>query len=146
MNTLFHKTMTLTAVLIAAGLCTWAQLAIDWYTIDGGGGTSTGGTYSVSGTLGQYDANTVQMTGGSFTLDGGFWSLFAVQTEGAPYLMITPAGPGQALISWAPDVPGWVLQQTESLTNSWSNAPSLSTNNVTVPVTPPIRFYRLQHP
>ena len=30
--------------------------SIDWYTIDGGGGTSTGGVYSVSGTIGQPDA------------------------------------------------------------------------------------------
>ena len=29
---------------------------IDWFTIDGGGGTSTGGVYSVSGTIGQPDA------------------------------------------------------------------------------------------
>jgi hypothetical protein len=29
---------------------------IDWYTIDGGGGTSTGGVYSVSGTIGRPDA------------------------------------------------------------------------------------------
>ena len=29
-----------------------AQHAIPWHTIDGGGGTSTGGVYSVSGTTG----------------------------------------------------------------------------------------------
>ena len=28
-----------------------AQYTIDWSTIDGGGGTSTGGTYQVSGTI-----------------------------------------------------------------------------------------------
>jgi hypothetical protein len=32
------------------------NLAIDWSTIDGGGGTCTGGVYSVSGTIGQPDA------------------------------------------------------------------------------------------
>ena len=35
--------------------------AFDWHTIAGGGGTSTGGVYSVSGTVGQHDAG-VQMT------------------------------------------------------------------------------------
>ena len=30
--------------------------SIDWYKIAGGGGTSTGGVYSVSGTIGQNDA------------------------------------------------------------------------------------------
>ena len=30
--------------------------SIDWFKIAGGGGTSTGGVYSVSGTIGQHDA------------------------------------------------------------------------------------------
>ena len=29
---------------------------VDWMTVDGGGGTSTGGVYSVTGTIGQPDA------------------------------------------------------------------------------------------
>ncbi len=45
--------------------------SITWYTIDGGGGTSTGGTFSLSGTIGQPDAGT--LSGGTFTLNGGFW-------------------------------------------------------------------------
>jgi len=45
---------------------------ISWSTIDGGGGTSTGGNYSLSGTIGQPDAGT--MTGGDYALAGGFWS------------------------------------------------------------------------
>lgn len=45
---------------------------IDWYTIDGGGTSfSTGGPYSLGGTIGQPDAGL--MGGGSFTLVGGFW-------------------------------------------------------------------------
>ncbi len=47
---------------------------IDWLTIDGGGGTSTGGVYSVSGTIGQPDAG-APMSGVNFSLTGGFWSL-----------------------------------------------------------------------
>src|ERR1039458_10774684 len=61
--------------------------SIDWYKIAGGGGTSTGGTYQVSGTLGQPDASGA-MTSGSYSLTGGFWSLYAVQTPGAPALTI----------------------------------------------------------
>ncbi len=45
--------------------------AIDWYTVDGGGGTSAGGSFTLSGTIGQPDAGV--MSGGSFTLSGGFW-------------------------------------------------------------------------
>jgi hypothetical protein len=48
-------------------------LAINWYTIDGGGGTSTGGNFTLSGTIGQPDAGPV-MAGGNFTLSGGFWA------------------------------------------------------------------------
>jgi hypothetical protein len=66
----------------------WGQYSIDWSTIDGGGGTSTGGVYSVTGTLGQPDAGAT-MSGGNLSLDGGFWSLIgAVQTPGAPLLSI----------------------------------------------------------
>lgn len=60
-------------------LSAYAQYSIDWYTIDGGGGTSTGGLYSISGTIGQPDAGET-MTGGTYSLTGGFWSLVAVQT------------------------------------------------------------------
>jgi len=49
-----------------------AGITIDWYTIDGGGGTSSAGTLSVSGTLGQHDAGV--LTGGGFTVKGGFWA------------------------------------------------------------------------
>ncbi len=50
---------------------------IDWFTIDGGGGTSTGGAFTLSGTIGQPDAG-VTMTGGSFSLTGGFWVVTGV--------------------------------------------------------------------
>ena len=70
-------------------------LAGDWHTIDGGGGTSTGGVDSVI---------------------GGFWTLpVAVQTTNAPVITIVPAGAGQATISWTPNTPGFVLQETLSL-------------------------------
>jgi hypothetical protein len=44
---------------------------LDWYTIDGGGGTSAGGNYSLSGTIGQPDAGA--LSGGDYGLSGGFW-------------------------------------------------------------------------
>jgi len=45
---------------------------VDWHTIDGGGGTSTGGAFALEGTIGQFDAG-VTMTGGSFEVHGGYW-------------------------------------------------------------------------
>ena len=47
--------------------------SIDRYTIDGGGGTSTGGQFSLTGTIGQYDASPVSAQGGPYTIYGGFW-------------------------------------------------------------------------
>lgn len=121
--------------------------SIDWHTIDGGGGTSTGGVYSVSGTIGQPDADE-PMTNGKYSVTGGFWALpQAVQTIGAPTLTIAPAGAGQATVSWAPATPGFVLQETLSLSSTnWVNSPSGSTNPVVVPTTLPTKFYRLLKP
>jgi len=45
--------------------------SIDWYTIDGGGRSSSGGTYSLDGLIGQPAAGS--LSGGSYTLTGGFW-------------------------------------------------------------------------
>lgn len=45
---------------------------LSWFTIDGGGGTSSGGVYVLSGTIGQPDAG--QLSGGDYSLVGGFWS------------------------------------------------------------------------
>jgi hypothetical protein len=45
---------------------------ISWYTIDGGGTQDlSGGTYTLSGTAGQFDAGL--QSSGSYTLNGGFW-------------------------------------------------------------------------
>jgi hypothetical protein len=45
---------------------------LSWHTIDGGGGTSLGGAFALSGTVGQPDAGPA-LAGGAFTLEGGFW-------------------------------------------------------------------------
>ena len=124
-----------------------AQYAIDWHTIDGGGGTSTGGVYSVSGTIGQPDAGPT-MTNGQYAVTGGFWALpVAVQTTNAPMLTIVPSTPGQATISWTPNTPGFVLQETLSFTpTNWTNSLSGAANPIVVPATLPTKFYRLIKP
>jgi len=129
-----------------AALCVSAQTQITWSKVSGGGGTSIGGAYAVSGTIGQPDAGYV-MAGGNYSLQGGFWALVAVQVPGAPVLTIVPIGAGQASISWSPDSPGWVLQETLSLSAAaWANSSSGSTNHVVVPFEVPTKFYRLNKP
>jgi hypothetical protein len=135
-------------VLATSVLRTEAQyFSIDWFTIDGGGGASTGGVHAVSGTIGQPDAGG-PMSSGQYSLIGGFWALpLAVQTTGAPTLTIVSAAPGQATISWTPDTPGFVLQETLSLSPAnWINSPSSATNPVTIPAALPKKFYRLFKP
>ena len=45
---------------------------LDWWTVDGGGTMSNiGGGYSLGATAGQPDAGA--LSGGGYTLDGGFW-------------------------------------------------------------------------
>lgn len=76
--------MNIKRTLLSAGVALFAtgalaqSYSIDWHTIDGGGGTSTGGGYSLSGTIAQTDAGT--MSGGGYTLEGGFWSIDATIT------------------------------------------------------------------
>ena len=53
---------------------------VDWYSIDGGGSMNlTSGAYTLSGTIGQFDAsNTTQA--GNHGLTGGFWSAWNLPT------------------------------------------------------------------
>ena len=72
--------------------CSAQSYTVDWYKVAGGGGTSTGGSYTVSGTIGQHDASGA-MSGGNYSVTGGFWALInVVQTPGAPTLYISHSG------------------------------------------------------
>jgi hypothetical protein len=88
------------------------------------------------------------MTNGQYSVTGGFWALpHAVQVGGAPILTIVPAGPNQAQISWSPTTPGFVLQETLSLSpTNWVNSASGATNPIVVPAALPTKFYRLNKP
>ena len=63
--------------------------SIDWWTVDGGGGTSAGAGYSLSGTIGQPDAGA--MSGGGYTLTGGYWGA-AVASSFNVYLPLAVRG------------------------------------------------------
>ena len=127
------------------------QYSIDWYKIAGGGGTSTGATYQVTGTIGQPDASGA-MTGGGFSVTGGFWSLISVvQTAGAPTLTITQSG-NTVKVLWPYPSTGWTLQQNSNLAvpANWTPSGGISNDGVNnfITVTSPAGdlFFRLQHP
>ena len=118
------------ALFLAAGVLA-QNYRIDWYKVSGGGGTSTGSVYSVSGTIGQHDAGG-PMTGGSYSLNGGFWALTSVlQTAGAPTLYITSSNT-TVTVYWQ-NVPGWNLQQNPNLAapGGWSASSGVTTSNGT---------------
>jgi hypothetical protein len=124
------------------------QYSIDWYKIAGGGGTSTGATYQVTGTIGQPDASGA-LTGGSYSLTGGFWSLIAVvQTAGLPNLTITHNG-NTVSVSW-PNTGSCTLQQNTDLasasgwaTSGYSITTANGTNSITITSPAGNLFFRL---
>ena len=124
--------------------------SIDWYKVSGGGGGSIGATYQISGLIGQPDAGGA-MAGGNYSLTGGFWSLIAVQTLGAPLLTITQSG-NTVKVLWPYPSTGWTLQQNASLSsvNGWAASGMASNDGVNnyITVSPPTEnlFFRLQHP
>lgn len=61
-----------------------------WHTIDGGGGASAGGTYSIVGTIGQ--ADTTVLAGGVNTLDAGFWPGISIDAGCNPADLVVPFG------------------------------------------------------
>src|ERR1043165_7252828 len=109
---------------------------------------STGGWYSLTGTIGQMDAGRVAATN-AYRIEGGFWAI-AIQQLGYPPLNITRADTNY-FVSWQTIEPGLILQQTTTLGTPtvWSDTTGLvSTNGLTNLVQQPLasgvsnRFYR----
>ena len=127
---------------------------IDWYSIDGGGGTSSGGNYTLTGTIGQPDAGA--SAGGNYTLTGGFMSIVtAIQTPGGPLLKVTRAG-NSVIISWPDPSTDFVLQETGALATPSVNTvwnPNLgvitfSGGEKRVTIAAPVgnKYFRLRNP
>lgn len=120
MNT---KTTLVTAALALTGAAAIAQYSVNWFKVAGGGGTSSGGNYALSGTIGQADAGG-PLTGGNYSLTGGFWAgVTLIQEDGGPELsMITNPG-GTMSLRWPSPSTGYVLQQSPDLTpDGWTDS------------------------
>ncbi len=137
--------------LLLPALGSAQSYSIDWHKIAGGGGTCTGSLYSVTGTVGQADAGG-SSRGGNFVLDGGFWSLAALQTPGAPLLSIRMTSTNTAMVYWPYPSTGFALEVNTNLAATNWSAPAQTVNNDGtinyIIVNPPVgnRFYRLRHP
>jgi hypothetical protein len=112
------------------------------------GGTSTGSVYSISGTVGQPAA--ASMSGGQFSVQGGYWGVIAVlQTPSAPLLKLT-ATRTNAVIAWPASASAYILEQNTNLaTTNWtavgqSPAGAGTELRVIVPLPAGNVFYRLR--
>ena len=124
LKTIVKKCLMLNVLLFVAAFGLHAQsYSVDWFKVAGGGGTSSGGQYSVTGTIGQPEAGVAISGGYYYSVIGGFWSLVAaLQTPGAPALTIIFVEPGSIVVSWPSAATGYVLQQNSDLTaTTWSD-------------------------
>lgn len=145
------KKLILISFLVAANAAFAQPFSIDWYKVAGGGGTASGLTYSMSGTIGQHDAGTA-MRGSTYSVTGGFWSIIAaVPVPGVPNLIIQSLGRSGVKLSW-PNTGSYTLQQNSNLAmgiwtaSSYAITTANGTNSITI--TPPAEklFFRLSNP
>src|SRR5437763_849944 len=88
------------------------QFSLTRFVIASGGGLSSGGAYSLNGTMGQPVAGG-PMTNGSYNLTSGFWSqIQLVQTPGAPKFGGIRVVAGKIVISWPVAATNYRLQST----------------------------------
>jgi len=145
------KKLILLSYLLAATAAFAQPFSIDWHKLAGGGGTSSGLTHSLSGTVGQHDAGNA-MRGSTFSVTGGFWSIIAVvPVPGVPNLIIQSLGPGSVKVSW-PNTGVYTLQQNTNVAKgTWAaSVYTITTANGTnsITITPPVGnlFFRLSNP
>lgn len=107
----------LTALLLGVGSLRAQSFSIDSFTIAGGGGTSSGGVFSVSGTIGQPDAGA--MSGGNYSLVGGFWGALPTLPP-APTVIEISVAPGLVYLRFN-GIPGrtYDIERASSVTGPW---------------------------
>ncbi len=64
--------LLLSQIWLASAAAQTGGYGVSGWTVDGGGGSSAGEAYVLSGTIGQPDAGT--LSGSSYSLQGGFWA------------------------------------------------------------------------
>ena len=139
------KTIILPTLLFVS-IASAQTFSVNWSTVDGGGGSSGAGGFSVNGTIGQPDAG--HMSHGAYEVAGGFWS-FAAETL---TLSVSNSSVG-IVVYWDRPAFNWVLDESPVLLSSppqpWVQVPfPYETNGthiyVTVPAPAANKFYRLR--
>ena len=68
------QSVTSTMLFPATPEASSSSFELSWWTVDGSGGASSGGDYSLAGTAGQAEVGAL-MRGGAYELAGGFWGV-----------------------------------------------------------------------
>jgi len=145
------KLIVLISLAWFGAVAAFGQFSIGWYKVGGGGGTGTNDQFAVSGTIGHHEAGS-SMAGGSYSLTGGFWALYAISTPGSPALNIAVTPTNTVLVSWPSPSTGFGLEQNLDLAGTnWATPSEILNDNgvnkfIIVTPVPGNRFYRLQHP
>lgn len=124
------------------------NFSADWFTVDGGGASMSGGVFSLEGTSGQPDAGLITLANGEQLLKGGFWALdFSQLGNVSPTIQIQRTGLSEVTLSWYPDTPGFRLQQSLTLkSDSWTTLSSAPANPSVLPLDMDHLFFRLLKP
>jgi len=124
-------TLTILLLVSVALAQTGNGFDLTWFTVDGGGSTSSGGPYVLSGTIGQSDAG--GLSGGSYMLVGGFWSAFTEKPTAIDLLSFAAeAGADHVMLAWETstevDNAGFNLWRSEA-----TDGPYAKVNDVLIP-------------
>jgi hypothetical protein len=135
------------SLLLFAPIAAAQNFSVDWFTVDGGGGTSAAGSFAVSGTVAQPDSGS--MSGGAYSVVGGFWSFAAAET----LALAVSNSPTGVVVYWNRPANNWVLDESPILLSSpphpWAQVAFPYETNathiyVTVPAPAAHKFYRLR--
>jgi hypothetical protein len=108
----------LAAALFLVPIVHAQSFSIDWFTIDGGGGPSTGDGFTLNGTVGQPDAST--MSGGNYSLAGGFWGASETSPQASSRITEVRIVSGQVRLRFT-GIPGTVyyVERAHFVTGPW---------------------------
>jgi len=135
-----------------------SPFGVGYFNLYAGGEVVLGGELDGLATIGPPDDTPIFLFGFTSPVIPGVvaWDMSSVTPTPTPELELIVTDPtlsilstnaGEAVISWTPATPGFVLQETLSLApTDWTNSPSGSTNPVTVPASLATKFYRVTKP
>ena len=152
----FKHSITIMAILtLGVGVGIAQNFTLDSSTIDGGGGESSGGPYTLSGTIGQPD--TGKSSSKPYAMAGGFWGLYgSFSSPEAPDMSISyDPELDEITVSWELPAKGWLLDESPMLglgAFPWEEVPEESYQSnathrfVTVSSPTGSNFFRLRLP